>query len=355
MEQFILISSANNDGFLANIIFKPDISETVYNLGDHILPYNFNSATISPDLEIFGTYTIYVIPTKCVYFLNVPRTTPTPTPTVSPTRTPTATPTPTVTPTPTFDPCKVPTPTPTVSPTPTITPTNTPTPSATCTNPCGCPEPSNTPTPTKSPKPLPTCTNPCGCTPLPTPSVTPTNTATPTVTPTNTPSPTVTPTNTATPTVTPTNTPSPTVTPSITPTTSPNTAFLEIKGTLAPNYLSQSYRLYYAILPYFDATQPFPPYATWTLLSTKALQPCSTLVSFGTIEIPVGNIVYFHLRENFTGTFIYQTDGAFNLNPCSTPLVNTAFTHSFSVGSPGVIPFSYNLKINYPPFAQPGP
>ena len=183
MEQNITISSASNDGLLANIIFKPDISEEVYNLGDHILPYQFDSSTISPTTEIFGTYTIFVIPTKCPYFLNVPRYTPTPTPTKTPTRTPTPTPTPTNTPTPTFDPCKVPTPTPTNTPTTTTTPTNTPTPSVTCTNPCGCPQPSNTPTPTKSPKPpkpSPTCTNPCGCV---TPTPTPTISVTPTVTP----------------------------------------------------------------------------------------------------------------------------------------------------------------------------
>lgn len=138
MEQFIQISSPSYDGQLANIIFKPDIEDNVYNLGDHILPYDFNSTDISPTTEIFGTYTILLLSTKCPYFLNVPRFTPTPTPTVSPTRTSTPTPTPTITPTPTFDPCKVPTPTPTTSVTPTITPTNTPTPTSSCTNPCGC-------------------------------------------------------------------------------------------------------------------------------------------------------------------------------------------------------------------------
>jgi hypothetical protein len=192
MEQSMTIQSVNYDGEIANILFKPDISETVYNLGDVSLPFIFNSNTIQPDLEVFGTYTILILSNKCPYFLNVPRLTPTPTPTKTPTRTPTATPTSTVTPTPTFDPCKVPTPTPTTTITPTITPTLTPTPSVTCTNPCGCPPPSNTPTPTKSPKPVPSCTNPCGCTPTPTipaSTNTPTPTNTPTLTPTNTPLP----------------------------------------------------------------------------------------------------------------------------------------------------------------------
>ena len=53
--------------------------------------------------------------------------------------------------------------------------------------------------------------------PIPTPSITPTNTCTPTVTPSMTPTNTVTPSTTVTPTVTPTNTLTPTVTVSITP------------------------------------------------------------------------------------------------------------------------------------------
>ena len=147
MEQFILISSPSYDGQLANIIFKPDIEDNVYNLDDHILPYEFNSTDISPTTEIFGTYTILLLATKCPYFLNVPRLTPTPTPTPSPTRTATPTPTPTPTVTPTYDPCAV-------SPTPSVTPTKTP-----------------TRTPTRTPTPTPT--TPCNATPTPTPTITP--------------------------------------------------------------------------------------------------------------------------------------------------------------------------------------
>ena len=69
--------------------------------------------------------------------------------------------------------------------------------------------PSDIPGPVNS-----TYTNTFICCPIPSPSVTPTNTSsetpTPTVTPTNTETPTVTPTNTETPTETPTNTPTPT-------------------------------------------------------------------------------------------------------------------------------------------------
>ena len=153
MEQFITISSPSYDGNIANIIFKPDNEENVYNLGDHLLPYTFDSSSISPTTEIFGTYTIYVISQKCSYFLNVPRPTPTPTPTVTPTRTQTPTPTPTVTPTPTFDPCKLtPTPTPTKSLPATPTPTKTQTPTPTSTFICTV---TATPTPTKTPLPAP--------------------------------------------------------------------------------------------------------------------------------------------------------------------------------------------------------
>jgi hypothetical protein len=135
MDQIIIIESINYSGEVANIIFNPDNTNVVINLGDHILPYEFNSGLLDPPREIFGTYTITV--NNCPYFLNVPKTTPTPTPTRTPTRTPTPTPTPTVTPTPTFDPCKVPTPTPTKTVTPTVTPTNTQTPTPTPSyNPC---------------------------------------------------------------------------------------------------------------------------------------------------------------------------------------------------------------------------
>jgi hypothetical protein len=135
MDQIIIIESINYSGEVANIIFNPDNTNVVINLGDHTLPYEFNSGLLDPPREIFGTYTITV--NNCPYFLNVPRTTPTPTPTRTPTRTPTPTPTPTVTPTPTFDPCKVPTPTPTKTVTPTVTPTNTQTPTPTPSyNPC---------------------------------------------------------------------------------------------------------------------------------------------------------------------------------------------------------------------------
>jgi hypothetical protein len=145
MDQFITIESINYSGETANIIFNPDNTNFVINLGDHTLPYEFNSGLLNPPREIFGTYTITV--NNCPYFLNVPRLTPTPTPTKTPTRTPTPTVTPTPTITPTFDPCSI-------SPTPSVTPTKTP-----------------TRTPTRTPTPTPTST--CNPTPTPTPTVTP--------------------------------------------------------------------------------------------------------------------------------------------------------------------------------------
>jgi hypothetical protein len=389
MEQIITIKSINYDGEIANILFNPQGTELVLNLGDHILPFTFNAGLLIPPQKIYGIYTITTLYNNCVYYLNVPRPTPTPTPTLTPTKTQTPTPTPTPSVTPTLTPCF--TPSPSITPTNTVTPTHTPTPTVSCTNPCGCLPVKPTTTPTKTPTPTPTD---CKNTPTPTvtltvtptntpqisltvtptntstPTVTPTNTITPTITPTNTSTPTVTPTNTSTPTVTPTNTitptntstptvtPTNTITPTITPTVTltptPEVAILNIQGTLDPLYGAQSYRLYYAILPYFDGTQPFPTGATWNLLSTQTLQQCSTLISFGNINIPVGNTVYFHLRENFVGTFIYQTDGNFGGNPCTSPIITT-FTHSFYAGSPGILPIPYNLKLNYPPFAQPGP
>lgn len=162
----ITIQSVNYDGEIANILFKPNGINTVINLGNRVLPYNFNPTLLSPPQNVYGTYTILIEGADCPSILNVPLPTPTPTPTV--TKTPTNTPTPTVTPTvtPTYNPCNV-------SPTPTQTRTPTHTPGA-----------SPTSTPTQTP------TN----TQTPTPTVTPTNTTTPTVTPTRTQTPTPTPT-----------------------------------------------------------------------------------------------------------------------------------------------------------------
>ena len=129
MSQDIIISSVFNDGDLAEVLFKPDNSDVVINLGNITLPFLFEPQLLIPPREVYGSYTILVVGTDCPYFLNVPRPTPTPTPTYTPTKTPT--PTPTITPTQTNSPlpCQSQTPT----PTPTYTPTKTPTPTFTVT------------------------------------------------------------------------------------------------------------------------------------------------------------------------------------------------------------------------------
>ena len=134
MSQNIIINSVFNEGELAEVLFNPDNSEFVINLGEITLPFLFNPSLLIPQRDVYGSYTILIVGTDCPYFLNVPRPTPTPTPTVTPTKTQTPTPTPTNTPTPTRNPCSSKTPT----PTPTITPTMTPTPTSSCNGPCGC-------------------------------------------------------------------------------------------------------------------------------------------------------------------------------------------------------------------------
>lgn len=129
MSQDIIISSVFNDGDLAEVLFKPDNSDVVINLGNITLPFLFEPQLLIPPREVYGSYTILVVGTDCPYFLNVPRPTPTTTPTYTPTKTPT--PTPTITPTQTNSPlpCQSQTPT----PTPTYTSTKTPTPTFTVT------------------------------------------------------------------------------------------------------------------------------------------------------------------------------------------------------------------------------
>jgi type VI secretion system secreted protein VgrG len=120
MSQSIVISSINYDGELASVVFTPQGTENVINLGTVTLPFTFQPGLLTPPQEVYGTYTILVVSGDCPSILTVPRLTPTPTPTMTPTRTVTPTPTRTQTPTPSYDPCKV-------SQTPTQTPTNTPT------------------------------------------------------------------------------------------------------------------------------------------------------------------------------------------------------------------------------------
>lgn len=152
MSNTITINSVNYSGEVANILFKPVNVNVVINLGNQVLPYQFNPSLLTPPRDVYGVYTILVDGADCPVILNVPLPTPTPTPTV--TTTPTNTPTPTVTPTvtPTFNPCNIsptPTPTPSITPTHTQTPTMTQTPGASAT-------PTQTPTPTKTPTPTPT-------------------------------------------------------------------------------------------------------------------------------------------------------------------------------------------------------
>ena len=92
MSQNIIINSVFNEGELAEVLFKPDNSEVVINLGEVTLPFLFNPSLLIPQREVYGSYTILVVGTDCPYFLNVPRPTPTPTPAPSSTASPTPTP-----------------------------------------------------------------------------------------------------------------------------------------------------------------------------------------------------------------------------------------------------------------------
>lgn len=144
----ITIQSVNYNGEVASILFKPNGVNTVINLGEQELPYEFDPTLLTPPRTVYGVYTILVEDADCPVILNVPVPTPTQTPT--PTVTPTMTLTPSITPTitPTNNVCQ-PSSTPTNTPTKTPTPTMTQTPGASAT-------PTNTPTMTKTPTPTPT-------------------------------------------------------------------------------------------------------------------------------------------------------------------------------------------------------
>lgn len=168
MSQTITISSINFSGEQVSIVFTPQGTSNVINLGVQVLPYVFNPSLLTPPRDVYGTYTILSLSGVCLNILNVPPPPPSPTPTITPTRTLTPTPTPTLTPTRTLNPCLVPSQTPTVTQTQTQTPTISLTPSMTPTiNPCI--------TPSK--------------TPFVTLTATPTHTPTPSITPSSSPIP----------------------------------------------------------------------------------------------------------------------------------------------------------------------
>jgi hypothetical protein len=265
MSNYILITTENYDGQMAQITFYPSAGGSI-NLGTVLLPYEYYTD------DFYGKYIIYIPSEKATCEFRLITPTPTKTPTRTPTQTPTNTPTNTVTPT--------------VTPTVTSSAINcncyiytftVQTPGYICYETCDgelicglygagievfdspcvkgsiggsvaeftilsqticdnwcvpftpTPTPTHTVTPTKTQTPTPTVTR----TPIPT--RTPTHTPTPTVTvtrtplPTRTPTPTPTPTNTVTPTVTKTTTPTVTPTKTITPTpTNPSCLCVEV-------------------------------------------------------------------------------------------------------------------------------
>ena len=71
MVQTIIINSINYSGESANILFTPQNTTNVINLGEVTLPYLFESFIISPSLEIYGFYTIYTLTDKCTNYMNV--------------------------------------------------------------------------------------------------------------------------------------------------------------------------------------------------------------------------------------------------------------------------------------------
>jgi len=103
MSQTIVISSINYDGELASVIFTPQGSVNVINLGMVTLPFTFQGNLLTPPQDVYGTYTILVENGNCPNILNVPR--PITTTTTSSTTTTTTTISPTTTTTTTQNPC----------------------------------------------------------------------------------------------------------------------------------------------------------------------------------------------------------------------------------------------------------
>ena len=60
MSQIITINSVNYDGEIATVLFKPDNNIITINIGDVMLPFEFDASQLTPPREVYGTYTILV-------------------------------------------------------------------------------------------------------------------------------------------------------------------------------------------------------------------------------------------------------------------------------------------------------
>lgn len=323
---------------------------TTYNQGDfvvydnilYIALLNISSGQLPPnnnsdwELVVYGGQYGPLTPTP------TPTNTPTNTPSVTPTITVTSTPTSTVTatPSPTVTPTESLTPTPTLTPTQTTTPTSTVTPTLTIT-----PTESITPTPTNTP----TQTITPSSTVTPTPSFNPTSTPTPTPTSlpeelidpiiTNNdeyievgndyylmfvdpvgpvPSPTVTPTQTSTPTVTPSLTPTQSITPSLTPTQSITPSITPTQSltptiTITPtNTITPSETITQTPTPSVTLT----PTVTPTITTTPSQTPTAvTGYSFNLVALPYNFPTSGNSIMNNTGGI---TSGSTDINILTT-------------------------------------
>lgn len=74
MSQIILIESSNYYGQDANVLFYPDTTDMVINLGVVTIPFLFEPNMIYPPQDPFGYYTILPVDAPdCPNVLHVPR------------------------------------------------------------------------------------------------------------------------------------------------------------------------------------------------------------------------------------------------------------------------------------------
>ena len=73
MRNLVTIQSENYNGKILNIIFFPDNENIRIDLGNHELPYEFDSSLLNPPREIYGQYSINNSLGECVYNLFIAR------------------------------------------------------------------------------------------------------------------------------------------------------------------------------------------------------------------------------------------------------------------------------------------
>ena len=102
--------------------------------------------------------------------------------------------------------------------------------------------------------------------------------------------------------------------------------------------------VWYAISPTPESTLPVPTGLTWVQLNTVLeLTSCDSYTNFGPVSSPVGQYVYFEVRD-VSSTNAYECGAAFS-DPC---IFTVPTQYSVGIFISSAIVTNYKLKVKNP-------